>query len=45
MQFLKMASDGKVREAYEKYVHSDFVHHNAYFKGDNARKTDTKQVK
>ena len=32
--FLKMVSSGKVREAYEKYVHSDFIHHNAYYKGD-----------
>ena len=32
--FLKLASSGKVREAYEKYVHSDFFHHNVYFKGD-----------
>ncbi len=32
--FLKMASAGIVSEAYSKYVHSDFRHHNAYFKGD-----------
>ena len=32
--FLKLASSGKVREAYEKYVSLDFKHHNAYFKGD-----------
>lgn len=32
--FLKLASSGKVREAYEKFVHLDFHHHNAYFKGD-----------
>jgi len=32
--FLKLASSGKVREAYEKYVHPDFRHHNAYFPGD-----------
>jgi predicted SnoaL-like aldol condensation-catalyzing enzyme len=32
--FLKLASSGKVREAYDKYVHQDFRHHNAYFKGD-----------
>ncbi len=23
-----------MREAYEKYVHPDFFHHHAYFKGD-----------
>jgi predicted SnoaL-like aldol condensation-catalyzing enzyme len=32
--FLKLASSGKVREAYDRYVHQDFCHHNAYFKGD-----------
>ena len=32
--FLQLASCGKVREAYDKYAHPDFSHHNAYFKGD-----------
>jgi len=32
--FLKLASAGRVREAYENYVHPEFLHHNAYFKGD-----------
>ncbi|MBI2340079.1 MAG: nuclear transport factor 2 family protein [Deltaproteobacteria bacterium] len=32
--FFKLASSGKVREAYEKYVHPNFTHHNAYYKGD-----------
>lgn len=32
--FLQLASSGKVREAYEKYIHPQFRHHNAYFKGD-----------
>jgi len=32
--FLQMASSGDVRAAYEKYVHLDFIHHNAYFKDD-----------
>lgn len=32
--FLRLASSGQVREAYEMYVHPDFRHHNAYFKGD-----------
>ena len=32
--FLKLASSGKVREAFAKYVHPDFRHHNAYFRGD-----------
>src|SRR3989344_6291345 len=29
-----MASSGKVQEAYDSYVHSNFIHHNAYYKGD-----------
>ena len=32
--FLKLASSGKVREAYARHVHPEFRHHNAYFKGD-----------
>jgi predicted SnoaL-like aldol condensation-catalyzing enzyme len=32
--FLKLASSGNVREAYGKYVHPDFKHHNVYFRGD-----------
>ena len=32
--FLKLASSGKVRDAYDRYVHRDFKHHNVYFKGD-----------
>ena len=32
--FLKLASAGKVEEAYDNYVHPDFIHHNAYFAGD-----------
>ena len=34
VSFLRIASSGKVREAYEKYIHADFRHHNPYFKGD-----------
>jgi predicted SnoaL-like aldol condensation-catalyzing enzyme len=34
VSFLQLASSGKVREAYEKYIHPDFRHHNPYFKGD-----------
>jgi predicted SnoaL-like aldol condensation-catalyzing enzyme len=33
--FLKLASSGRVREAYAKHVHPQFRHHNAYFKGDS----------
>jgi predicted SnoaL-like aldol condensation-catalyzing enzyme len=32
--FLILASSGKVREAYDKFVHPRFIHHNVYFKGD-----------
>ncbi len=32
--FLRLASSGNVREAYEKYVHPRFRHHNPYFAGD-----------
>ena len=32
--FLLMCAHGQVREAYERYVSPDFVHHNAWFPGD-----------
>lgn len=32
--FLKLASSGQARQAYAKYVHPKFIHHNPYFKGD-----------
>jgi predicted SnoaL-like aldol condensation-catalyzing enzyme len=32
--FLELASSGQVREAYEKYVHPEFRHHNMYYRGD-----------
>ena len=34
INFLRMCSRGEVREAYDRYVSSDFVHHNAWFPGD-----------
>ena len=34
VSFLMLASSGKVRESYEKFIHPAFIHHNAYFKGD-----------
>ena len=34
VDFLRMCSRGDVREAYERYVSPDFVHHNAWFPGD-----------
>jgi predicted SnoaL-like aldol condensation-catalyzing enzyme len=36
ISFLRLASSGNVREAYETYVHPDFRHHNPYFLGDRA---------
>lgn len=32
--FLILASKGKAREAFSKYVDKNFKHHNIYFKGD-----------
>ena len=32
--FLKMASHGEVKSAYNQFISSDFIHHNPYFKGD-----------
>jgi predicted SnoaL-like aldol condensation-catalyzing enzyme len=32
--FLKMAGEGDVREAYNRFVAPEFIHHNQYFKGD-----------
>ena len=32
--FLKLASSGQPRKAFELYVASEFIHHNAYYKGD-----------
>jgi len=50
--FLMLASKGKTREAFGKYVDKKFKHHNIYFKGDgeslmiamedNARKNPNK---
>lgn len=31
--FLKLAGTGKVKEAYEKFIAPDFIHHNQYFLG------------
>jgi predicted SnoaL-like aldol condensation-catalyzing enzyme len=33
-EFLELASAGRVKEAYARYVHPDFFHHNPYFPGD-----------
>jgi predicted SnoaL-like aldol condensation-catalyzing enzyme len=32
--FLQLAAQGTSREAFSKYAGQDFIHHNAYFKGD-----------
>ncbi len=32
--FQKLIISGHIREAYEKYVSPDFIHHNPYFPGD-----------
>ena len=34
VSFLRLASSGKVREAYDAYVSSNFRHHNPFFRGD-----------
>ncbi len=34
ISFLKMASAGDVENAYNKFIATDFIHHNQYFKGD-----------
>ena len=34
VSFLRLASSGKVRDAYERYVGPAFRHHNAFFPGD-----------
>lgn len=34
LAFQKLVVAGRIREAYEKYIHSEFFHHNPYFKGD-----------
>ena len=43
INFLESVSSGNVRDAYESYIHKDFIHHNPYFKGD--RMTLLKQLK
>lgn len=32
--FLQLASSGQARQAYLRYVHPQFLHHNPYFRGD-----------
>jgi predicted SnoaL-like aldol condensation-catalyzing enzyme len=32
--FLELCATGNSRDAFKLYVHEQFIHHNAYFKGD-----------
>ncbi|MEZ4740879.1 MAG: nuclear transport factor 2 family protein [Bdellovibrionota bacterium] len=32
--FLKMAGSGNIKVAYDRFIASNFIHHNQYFKGD-----------
>ena len=34
VSFQSLVVSGKIREAYDEYVHAEFRHHNPYFKGD-----------
>lgn len=34
LSFLNLIIEGKIREAYDKYVSPNFRHHNPYFNGD-----------
>lgn len=34
INFFKMLFQNKVREAYDKFIAPDFIHHNPWFKGD-----------
>jgi predicted SnoaL-like aldol condensation-catalyzing enzyme len=34
VDFLHLASSGKIEDAYRLYIADDFIHHNAHFKGD-----------
>lgn len=49
LDFLQLAAKGESREAFGKYVASNFKHHNVYFKGDaetimTAMEENAKQV-
>ncbi|UOE57376.1 nuclear transport factor 2 family protein [Bacillus sp. CMF12] len=34
VSFLQLVASGQVREAYQRYISTDFSHHNPYFRGD-----------
>ena len=45
VDFLRLASSGRVREAYERYVGESFKHHNAFFAaGATALRTAMEQA-
>lgn len=35
VSFLQLVASGKVREAYNSHVHTNFCHHNPLFRGDS----------
>ena len=34
ISFLQLAGNGKVKEAFDKFISADFFHHNQYFQGN-----------
>ncbi|GAA0321130.1 nuclear transport factor 2 family protein [Bacillus carboniphilus] len=34
VSFLQLVAQGNIREAYDRYIAPDFLHHNPYFPGD-----------
>jgi predicted SnoaL-like aldol condensation-catalyzing enzyme len=34
VSFLQMVASGDVREAFERFISNEFLHHNPYFRGD-----------
>jgi predicted SnoaL-like aldol condensation-catalyzing enzyme len=34
VSFMRLVGSGKVRDAYDRYVDANFLHHNAFFHGD-----------
>lgn len=36
IEFLKLAGTGKVKEAFDKFIADDFIHHNQYFEGSRS---------
>ena len=42
--FLKLVADKRVDEAYTRYVAPNFIHHNAWFKGDRQSLKDAMEL-